>query len=55
MNFGKKKKKKKKIIEGKLSDQVKLMYSVSLKLSKNWVKEFSAFWKLPDNFEINEV
>jgi hypothetical protein len=43
---------KKKITEDKLSDAVKLMYSESLKLSKNWAKEFKEFWKLPENFDV---
>ncbi|MFX1599362.1 MAG: acetone carboxylase subunit alpha, partial [Promethearchaeota archaeon] len=45
-------KEKMKIIENKLSDPVKLMYSESLMLSNNWAKEFKEFWKLPDNFEM---
>jgi len=45
-------KEKSKIIENKLSDPVKLMFSESLKLSKNWAKEFKEFWKLPQNFEM---
>ena len=45
---------KKKITENKLCDPVKLMYSESLKLSKNWKKEFLTFWNLPDDFQINE-
>ena len=44
---------KKKITEGKLSEQVKLMYSESLMLSKNWAKEFRKFWKLSEDFQIS--
>ena len=43
---------KDKITENKLSDPVKLMYSESLKLSKNWAKGFKEFWKLPEGFEM---
>jgi N-methylhydantoinase B/oxoprolinase/acetone carboxylase alpha subunit len=43
---------KKKIIEDNLSEPVKLMYSESLNLSKNWAKEFKEFWELPENFDV---
>ncbi|MFW9876839.1 MAG: hydantoinase B/oxoprolinase family protein [Candidatus Thorarchaeota archaeon] len=43
---------KNKIIEDNLSEPVKLMYSESLNLSKNWAKQFKEFWKLPENFDV---
>ncbi|MHA1150625.1 MAG: hydantoinase B/oxoprolinase family protein [Promethearchaeota archaeon] len=39
-----------KIIEDKLSEQVKSMYIESLNLSKSWAKEFREFWNLEDDF-----
>ena len=43
---------RKKITEDKLSELVKRCYSESLRLSKNWAKEFRNFWKFPDNFQM---
>ncbi|MEX2722489.1 MAG: hydantoinase B/oxoprolinase family protein [Candidatus Freyarchaeota archaeon] len=43
---------RKKIVEGKLCDAVKIMYSESLRLSKRWAKEFREFWKLPEDFMV---
>ena len=43
---------RKKITEDTLSEVVKRTYSQSLRLSKNWAKEFRNFWKFPDNFQI---
>ena len=43
---------RKKIIEGALSETVKVMYSESLKLSKKWGKEFREFWKFSEDFQM---
>ena len=43
---------RKKITEKKLYEAVTLMFSESLKLSKKWAKEFSKFWKFPENFQM---
>ncbi len=43
-----------KIMENKLSKHVKTMYRESMELSEKWAQEFREFWKLPDNFKIEE-
>jgi len=45
---------KSKLIENRLSPQVRLMYSESLSLSKKWRKELIEFWNLPDDFQMEE-
>ena len=43
---------RKKITENKLYEAVSTLISESLKLSKNWAKEFREFWKLPEDFQM---
>ena len=43
---------RKKIVEDKLHEAVKRMYSESIQLSKKWGKEFLEFWKLPENYKM---
>jgi acetone carboxylase alpha subunit len=45
---------KKKLIENRLSPQVRLMYSESLSLSEKWREEFIEFWNLPEDFQMEE-
>ncbi|MFX1273962.1 MAG: hydantoinase B/oxoprolinase family protein [Promethearchaeota archaeon] len=45
---------RKKITEGKLYEAVSVMYSESLRLSSKWGKEFREFWKVPENYEMEE-
>ncbi len=41
-----------KIVENKPYEAISKMYAESLKLSKNWAKNFKKFWNLPDNFQM---
>ncbi len=41
-----------KILEHKLSEQVKRMYAESMNLSEKWSREFKEFWKLPEDFKM---
>jgi N-methylhydantoinase B/oxoprolinase/acetone carboxylase alpha subunit len=43
---------RKKITEEKLCEAATRMYSESLSLSDKWAREFRAFWKLPDDFQM---
>lgn len=43
---------KEKIVEDKLSKQVKRMFKESIELSEKWGKEFLEFWDLPEDFEL---
>ena len=43
---------RKKIVEDKLHEAVKRMYSESIHLSKKWGKEFLEFWKLPEDYKM---